>query len=142
MEFFEKGVGFCWRAYRNLGIGYTFVDSVMGPFVDIVGTTTLLTGFNERGITYLAAINAGWLPYLGDKGIRFVHYFAVRVRRQFELDQDILDDFSATMESPTFVWSFLRHNAFEFWSRRFTTVTIPSLQREGICTAPMLVISS
>ena len=58
------------------------------------------------------------------------------------MDQDILDDFSATMESLTFVWSFLRHSAFEFWSRRFTAVTIPSLQREGICIAAMLVISS
>ena len=142
VEFFEKGVGFCWGAYRNLGTGYTFVDSVMGPFVDIAGTTTPLTGFNERGITYLAVINAGWLSYLADEGIRFVHYFAVRVRRQFELDQDILDDFSSIMESPTFVWSFLRHSAFEFWSRRFTAVTIPSLQREGIYTAAMLVISS
>ena len=34
VEFFDKGVGFSWRAYRNLGIGYTCTDSVMGPFVD------------------------------------------------------------------------------------------------------------
>ena len=73
-----------------------------------------------------AATNVGWLPYLADEGIRFVHYFVVRVRRQFRLDQDILDDFSAIMESPTFVQPFLRHSAFEFWSRRFTAVTIPS----------------
>ena len=53
IEFFDKGVGFSWRAYRNLGIGFTCVDSVMGPFVDTVRTTTLLTGFDERGITYL-----------------------------------------------------------------------------------------
>ena len=40
VEFFDKGVGFSWKAYRNLGMGFTCVDSVMGPFVDTVGTTT------------------------------------------------------------------------------------------------------
>ena len=90
IEFFDKGVGFSWRAYMNLGTGYTCVDSVMGPFVDTTGTTTLLTGFEERGITYLAATNAGWLPYLANEGLRFVHYPANRVRRQFGLDQGIL----------------------------------------------------
>ena len=101
VEFFDKGVGFYWRAYRNLGTGYTCADSVMGPFVDTTGTTTPLTGFEERGITYLVATNAGWLPYLADKGIRFVHYPANRVRKQFGLDQDIPDDLSSFMESPT-----------------------------------------
>ena len=44
----------------------------MGLFVDIVGTTAPLTGFDEAEITYLAATNAGWLPYLADEGMRFV----------------------------------------------------------------------
>ena len=101
IEFFDKGVGFSWRAYRNLGIGYICADSAMGPFVDTARTTTPLTGFEERGITYLAAINAGWLPYLADEGIRFVHYLANRVRRQFGLDQDIPDGLSSLMKSPT-----------------------------------------
>ena len=93
IKFFDKGVGFCWRAYIILGIGFTCVDSVMGPFTDTTGTTIQLTGFDERGVTYLAATNARWLPYLTDEGIRFVHYSANRVRRQFRLDQDIPDDF-------------------------------------------------
>ena len=70
----------------------------MGPFVDTNRTTTPLTSFEERGITYLAATNARWLPYLADEGIGFVHYLANRVRRQFKLDQDILDDLSSLME--------------------------------------------
>ena len=71
----------------------------MGPFVDTVRTTTTpLTSFEERGITYLATTNARWLPYLADEGIRFVHYPANRVRRQFRLDQDILDDLSSLIE--------------------------------------------
>ena len=53
----------------------------MGSFVDTIGTTTPLASFDETGITYLAATNAGLLPYLTDEGIRFIHYPANRVRR-------------------------------------------------------------
>ena len=67
VEFFDKGVGFSWRVYRNLGACCTRVNSGMGPFVDITGTTTPLASFDERGITYLVATNARWLPYLADK---------------------------------------------------------------------------
>ena len=81
VESFDQGVGFSWRAYRNLGTDYTCVDSTMGLFVDTVGTTTPLTGFDEVGITYLAATNARWLPYLVDEGMRFIHYAANWVRR-------------------------------------------------------------
>ena len=42
VESFDEGVGFSWRAYRNLGTGYTCADSAMGSFVDTVGTTTPL----------------------------------------------------------------------------------------------------
>ena len=62
----------------------------------------------------MAATNAGWLPYLTNDGIRFVHYSTDRVRRQFGLDYDILDDFFAIMESPTLIRPFLEHNSFEF----------------------------
>ena len=75
----------------------------MSSFVDTIGITTPLVSFDETGITYLAATNARWLPYLADEGIRFVHYPANRVRRQFRLDQDIPDDISFLMESPTSV---------------------------------------
>ena len=95
VKFFDKRVGFCWRAYINLGIVFTCADSVMGPFIDTTGTAISLTAFDERGITYLAATNTGWLPYLTDEGICFVHYSANSVRRQFRLDQDIPDDFMA-----------------------------------------------
>ena len=106
----------------------------MGSFVDTVGTTTLLASFDEIGITYLAATNAGWLPYLADEGVRFVYYPANRVRRQFGLDQDIPDDLSFLMESPTSVKHFLRHTAFDFWRQCFSVVTVPGSLREGLCT--------
>ena len=74
VESFDESVGFSWRAYRNLGADYTCVDSVLGSFVDTVGTTTPLVSFDETGITYLATTNAGWLPYLANEDVRFVHY--------------------------------------------------------------------
>ena len=109
----------------------------MGLFVGTAGTTTPLIDFDETEITYLAATNTRWLPYLADEGIRFVHYLANRVRRQFGLDQDIPDDLSFLMESPTFALPFLRPTAFEFWSQRFTAVTVPGSLREGLCTPAM-----
>ena len=107
VESFDEGAGFSWRAYRHLSTGYTCVDSVMVFFVDTIGTTTPLASFDEIGIIYLAATNAGWLPYLADEDVRFIHYLANRVRRQFRLDQDNPDDLSFLMESPTLVRPFL-----------------------------------
>ena len=109
----------------------------MGPFTGTVGTTTPMTAFDERGITYLAATNAKWLPYLTNEGVHFVHYSANRVRRQFRLNQDIPNDFSIILESTTSVRTFLRPSAFKFWSKHFTIVTIPGSQRKGLCTAAM-----
>ena len=86
----------------------------MGLFVDTAKTTTPLIDFEETWITYLVTTNAGWLPYLANEGIRFVNYPANRVRRQFELDQDIPDNLSFFMESSTSVQPFLQHTAFEF----------------------------
>ena len=120
-----------------MGANYTCIDSAMSSFVDTIGTTTPLAGFDEMGITYLVATNAGWLPYLADEGVRFIHYPANRVRRQFGLDQDIPDDNSFIMESPTSVRPFLRHPAFEFWRQRFSAITVPGSLREGLCTPPM-----
>ena len=59
-----------------MGTSYTCIESAMGLFIDIVRTITPLTGFDETGITYLAATNAEWLPYLANENIRFVHYLA------------------------------------------------------------------
>ena len=64
-----------------MGTGYTCVDFAIGLFVDTTGTTTPLTDFDETEITYLAATNVGWLHYLANEGIRFVHYPTNRVKR-------------------------------------------------------------
>ena len=126
IESFDQGVGFSLRAYKKLGTDYICVDSAMGLLVDTVGTTTPLTSFDKTGITYFTATNAGWLPYLADKGMRFFYYLANRVRKQFRLDQDIPDDISFLMVSPHFCLT-LSAVAFEFLSQRFTTVIVPRL---------------
>ena len=56
----------------------------------------------------MAAANARWQLYLIDEGVRFVHYSTNKVRRQFGLDQNVPNDFSAILESTTFVWPFLQ----------------------------------
>ena len=53
------------------------------------------------------------------------------------MDQNIHDDFSAILESTTFVQPFLRPGAFQFWNKHFTTVTILSSQKEDLYTAAM-----
>ena len=67
-------------------LGTACSDLVMGLFMGTTGSTTLLEVYDERGITYLAATNAGWLPYLANEGLQYVHYSTHRVRRQFRLD--------------------------------------------------------
>ena len=52
----------------------------MGLFMATTGTTTPLTVFDKRGITYLVATNAKRLPYLADEGIRYVHYSMTLLR--------------------------------------------------------------
>ena len=86
MEFYDKGMGFFWRAYRDFSVGYTCTGSMMGPFMGTTGMTTSLVAYNEKGIIYLVATNVGTLPYLADMGLWYVHYSAHKVMRQFELD--------------------------------------------------------
>ena len=57
------------------------------------------------------------------------------MRRQFGLDQDIPDDFTAILESTTSIWPFLCPSAFKFWSKHIIAVTIPGSQRESLCIA-------
>ena len=77
-------------------------------------TIAPLIAFDEKGITYLAATNAGWLLYLADEGIWYVHYFSCTVKRLFGLDQDILDDFTLILDTTTLVYPFLQPSTFEF----------------------------
>lgn len=78
IEFFDKEVGFSWKAYRDFSTRYTYADSTMGPFMAIAGITTPLVAYDERSITYLTTTNTGLQPYVNDEAIRYVHYFVHR----------------------------------------------------------------
>lgn len=67
-------------------LGTPCFDLVMGLFMGTIGSTTLLEVYDERVITYLATTNAGWLPYLANEGLQYMHYSTHRVKRQFRLD--------------------------------------------------------
>ena len=86
----------------------------------MLGPPRPLTTFDKKGITYLTTTNAGWLPYLADEGIHYVHYSAHRVRKQFGLDQNIPNDFTTILKFITSIRPFLRPNAFEFWSSHYS----------------------
>lgn len=93
-------------ACKDFSIGYTCADSVMGPFIGTTSTTTILVAYNEKGITYLATTNVGWLPYLPNEGLWYVHYSAHRVRRKFGLKQDVPDDFTLVLDTTPLVYRF------------------------------------
>ena len=63
VEFFDKGVSFSWRACRDFSTGYTCVDSMIGPFMGTIGTTTPLVAYDERGI-YLLGCHQFWVAAL------------------------------------------------------------------------------
>ena len=117
---------FSWRACRDFSTKHACVNSVTWPFMAATRTTTLLVANDERGIIYLAATNAEWLPSLANKGIQYVYYSAHIARRQFGLKQDIPNDFTLVWDTTTSVCPFLCPSAFKFWSKLFTVVTIPS----------------
>ena len=81
MEFFDKGMGFSWRACRSFNPGFTCANSTMGPFMGTAGKTNPFVAYDEKGITYLTTTNARWLPYLADEELRYVHYSTNRVWR-------------------------------------------------------------
>ena len=56
--FFDKEVGFLWKACKGFSTKYTCANSAMRPFIAIVKATTPLVAYDERKITYLAATNA------------------------------------------------------------------------------------
>lgn len=117
MEFFNKGVGFSYRACKDFKVRYTCVNSVIGPFMGNAGTTTPLVAYDKREITYLAATNARLLPYLGDEGLRYVHYSTHRVKRQFGLYQDVPNDFTLVLNTPTSIPPFCTYMPLSFGAK-------------------------
>jgi hypothetical protein len=91
-----------------------------------------------RSLTYLSAVNPNWLPVWNSKGVKYTHYCANRVQRQFGLDQSATGSPSKTLPSILGVAPFLRGQAFDHWSKSVSRMVILCSGRLGICTMAML----
>ena len=61
-------------------------NSMMSGFRDVEAQNYTLTSKDTRSLTYLSAINTGWLPVLSSGRLQFTAYCAYKVKRQFGFD--------------------------------------------------------
>jgi hypothetical protein len=125
-----------WRPYS-----YRYADfschSVMYWFSDIASQSFELSPDDTRSLTYLSAVNPGWLPVWSDEGVKYTHYCPNRVRRQFGLDQSVPGSPSETLPRTPNMAPFLNDHAFDYWSASVSRMVIPCGGRLGICTVAM-----
>uniref|UniRef100_A0A2N9J8N8 Aminotransferase-like plant mobile domain-containing protein n=2 Tax=Fagus sylvatica TaxID=28930 RepID=A0A2N9J8N8_FAGSY len=125
-----------WRPYS-----YRYADfschSVLYWFSDIASQSFELSPDDTRSLTYLSAVNPGWLPVWSDKGVEYTHYCPNRVRRQFGLDQGVPGSPSETLPRTPNIAPFLNDQAFDYWSESVSRMVIPCGGRLGICTVAM-----
>uniref|UniRef100_A0A2N9HIE7 Aminotransferase-like plant mobile domain-containing protein n=1 Tax=Fagus sylvatica TaxID=28930 RepID=A0A2N9HIE7_FAGSY len=111
--------------------------SVMYWFSDIASQSFELSPDDTRSLTYLSAVNPGWLPVWSDEGVKYTHYCPNRVRRQFGLDQSVPGSPSETLPRTPNMAPFLNDHAFDYWSASVSRMVIPCGGRLGICTVAM-----
>uniref|UniRef100_A0A2N9GIS5 Aminotransferase-like plant mobile domain-containing protein n=1 Tax=Fagus sylvatica TaxID=28930 RepID=A0A2N9GIS5_FAGSY len=113
-----------WRPYS-----YRYADfschSVLYWFSDIASQSFELSPDDTRSLTYLSAVNPGWLPVWSDKGVEYTHYCPNRVRRQFGLDQSVPGSPSETLPRTPSIAPFLNDHAFDYWSQSVSRMVIP-----------------
>jgi hypothetical protein len=125
-----------WRPYSYRYAGFS-CHSVLYWFSDIASQSFELFPDDTRSLTYLSAVNPGWLPVWSDKGVEYTHYCANRVRRQFGLDQGVPGSPSETLPRTPSIAPFLNDRAFDYWSQSVSRMVIPCGGRLGICTVAM-----
>jgi hypothetical protein len=111
--------------------------SVLYWFSDIASQSFELSPDDTRSLTYLSAVNPGWLPVWSDKGVEYTHYCPNRVHRQFGLDQSVPGSPSETLPRTPSIAPFLNDQAFDYWSQSVSRMVIPCGGRLGICTVAM-----
>ena len=84
------------RPYSYHYAGFS-CHSVLYWFSDIASQSFELLPDDTKSLTYLSAVNPGWLPVWSSKGVEYTHYCANRVRRQFGLDQGVPGSPSETL---------------------------------------------
>jgi hypothetical protein len=125
-----------WRPYSYRYAGFS-CHSVLYWFSDIASQSFELSPDDTRSLTYLSAVNPGWLPVWSDKGVEYTHYCPNRVRRQFGLDQGVPGSPSETLPRTPSIAPFLNDHAFDYWSQSVSRMVIPCGGRLGICTVAM-----
>jgi hypothetical protein len=125
-----------WRPYSYRYVGFS-CHSVLYWFSDIASQSFELSPDDTRSLTYLSAVNPGWLPVWSDKGVEYTHYCPNRVRRQFGLDQGVPGSPSETLPRTSSIAPFLNDQAFDYWSQSVSRMVIPCGGRLGICTVAM-----
>uniref|UniRef100_A0A2N9EQH2 Aminotransferase-like plant mobile domain-containing protein n=1 Tax=Fagus sylvatica TaxID=28930 RepID=A0A2N9EQH2_FAGSY len=133
---FEQIPGFKEQSAARLSLGFS-CHSVLYWFSDIASQSFELFPDDTRSLTYLSAVNPGWLPVWSDKGVEYTHYCANRVRRQFGLDQGVPGSPSETLPRTPSIAPFLNDRAFDYWSQSVSRMVIPCGGRLGICTVAM-----
>uniref|UniRef100_A0A2N9F8G5 Aminotransferase-like plant mobile domain-containing protein n=1 Tax=Fagus sylvatica TaxID=28930 RepID=A0A2N9F8G5_FAGSY len=116
-----------------------FKDQSAASFIagDIASQSFELSPDDTRSLTYLSAVNPGWLPVWSDEGVKYTHYCPNRVRRQFGLDQSVPGSPSETLPRTPNIAPFLNDHAFDYWSASVSRMVIPCGGRLGICTVAM-----
>ena len=69
-----------WNLYSYRYAGFS-CHSLLSWFSDIASQSFELLPIDSRSLTYLSAVNPGWLPIWNSKGIEYTHYYANRVQR-------------------------------------------------------------
>jgi hypothetical protein len=131
---FEKCV--VWRPYSYRYAGFS-CHSVLYWFSDIASQSFELLRDDTKSLTYLSAVNPGWLPIWSSKGVEYTHYCTNRVLRQFGLDQGVPGSPNETLPQVPSITPFLKDQAFGYWSQSVSRMVIPCGGRLGICTVAM-----
>ncbi len=131
---FEKCV--VWRPYSYRYAGFS-CHSVLYWFSDIASQSFELLRDDTKSLTYLSAVNPGWLPIWSSKGVEYTHYCTNRVLRQFGLDQGVPGSPNETLPQVPSITPFLKDQVFGYWSQSVSRMVIPCGGRLGICTVAM-----
>jgi hypothetical protein len=125
-----------WRPYSYRYAGFS-CHSVLYWFSDIASQSFELLPDDTKSLTYLSAVNPGWLPVWSSKGVEYTHYCANRVRRQFGLDQGVPGSPSETLPQTPSIAPFLNDQVFDYWNQSVSRMVILCGGRLGICTVAM-----
>ena len=127
----------CWRPYGVTHRGFSY-DSMISEFCNVEAQDYTLIIGDMRYLTYLSAINAGWLPVLSSGRLQFTAYSAYRVRRQFNFDQEMLAVMGIAAGEIPIINPFLKAKAFTYWSGIAHRVIVPSGDRVGVYITGMV----